>query len=138
MSFSLSWSDVRNYLIALGIFLAIDMLWLTVIAKQLYADRLGYLMAPKPNLLAALAFYLLFVVGLMVFVIQPALVSGSWLQALLAGLFFGLVTYATYDLTNLATVKDWPWGVTVVDLAWGGILATSVSYLGFLAGKWLQ
>ena len=131
MSFSLSWSDVRNYLIALGIFLAIDMLWLTVIAKQLYADRLGYLMAPKPNLLAALAFYLLFVVGLMVFVIQPALVSGSWLQALLAGLFFGLVTYATYDLTNLATIKDWPLLITAIDLLWGSAVSGVTALLSY-------
>jgi len=59
-------------------------------------------------------------------------------KVLILGALFGLITYATYDLTNLATVKDWPWIVTAVDLAWGGVLATSVSYLGFLAGKWLQ
>ena len=77
MNLSIGWADVRNYLIALVVFLAIDMLWLTVIAKQLYAEKLGYLMAPKANLLAALAFYLLFILGLMVFVIQPALASGN-------------------------------------------------------------
>lgn len=131
MNFSLSWSDVRNTLIALGIFLAIDMVWLTVIAKQLYAERLGYLMAAKPNLLAALIFYLLFVVGLMVFVVNPALASGSWLHALLYGLFFGLVTYATYDLTNLATVKDWPILITVIDLAWGSAVSGVTSLVSF-------
>jgi uncharacterized membrane protein len=83
-------------------------------------------------------FYLLFVLGLLVFVVVPGLQANSAKKVLILGALFGLITYATYDLTNLATVKDWPWIVTVVDLAWGGILATSVSYLGFLAGKWLQ
>ena len=131
MNLSIGWADVRNYLIALVVFLAIDMLWLTVIAKQLYAEKLGYLMAPKANLLAALAFYLLFILGLMVFVIQPALASGNWLQALLAGLFFGLVTYATYDLTNLATIKDWPILITVLDLLWGSFVSSMTALLSF-------
>lgn len=83
-------------------------------------------------------FYLLFVLGLMVFVIVPSLESGPIRRALTLGALFGLVTYATYDLTNLATVKDWPWIVTVVDLLWGSLLAASVSVLGLLAGKWLR
>lgn len=131
MNLSLQWSDVRNYLIILGIFLIIDMVWLTVIAKKLYADRLGYLMASKPNLLAALIFYLLFVVGLQFFVVNPALASGSWKAALLPGLFFGLVTYATYDLTNLATVRDWPVLITCVDLVWGSFVSGVTSLLSF-------
>jgi uncharacterized membrane protein len=131
MKLSIGWADVRNYFIVLVIFLAIDMVWLTVIAKKLYADKLGYLMAPKPVLPAALAFYLLFVAGLMVFVISPALAGGSWLQALLAGLFFGLITYATYDLTNLATVKDWPVLITVIDLVWGSAVSGVTALLGF-------
>ena len=76
--------------------------------------------------------------GLLVFVIVPSLETGSTKKVLILGGLFGLITYATYDLTNLATVKDWPWVVTVVDLLWGCILATSVSYIGFLAGKWLR
>lgn len=133
MNFSLHWSDLRNYLILLAIFLLIDMVWLMGIAKRLYADKLGYLMASKPNLLAALLFYLLFIVGLQVFVVQPALLSGSWLAALLPGLLFGLVTYATYDLTNLATVRDWPVLITVLDLLWGSFVSGVTS----LAGFWL-
>jgi len=132
MNLSISWSDVRNYFILLVVFLAIDMVWLTVIAKALYAQRLGYLMAAKPNLIAALLFYALFVVGVQFFVVNPALVSGNWAAALVPGLFFGLVTYATYDLTNLATVKDWPVLITVVDLLWGSFVTGITSLIGFL------
>ena len=131
MNFSLTWADVRNYFITLVVFLAIDMVWLTVIAKRFYAEKLGYLMAPKANLAAALLFYMLFVVGLLVFVIAPALAAGSWLQALLAGLFFGLVTYATYDLTNLATIKDWPVIISVLDLLWGSVVTGLTSLVSF-------
>jgi uncharacterized membrane protein len=96
------------------------------------------LLRPNPNWTAAIVFYLLFVAGLLVFVVVPGLQSGSTRKVLVLGALFGLITYATYDLTNLATVKDWPLSVTAVDLLWGGVLATSVSYLGFLAGRWLQ
>lgn len=132
MNLNLTWADVRNYGITLVIFLAIDMVWLTVIAKKLYADKLGYLMAPKANLLAALLFYLLFVLGLTVFVVTPALAAGSWARALGYGLFFGLVTYATYDLTNLATVRDWPLLITVIDLAWGAAVSGVTALLSYL------
>ena len=131
MNFTPHWSDVRNYFILLFIFLAIDMVWLTVIAKKLYAERLGYLMAPKANLLAALIFYLLFVVGMQFFVVNPALAAGSWKAALFPGLLFGLVTYATYDLTNLATVRDWPLLITGIDLLWGSFVTGVTSLLGF-------
>jgi uncharacterized membrane protein len=132
MNLSITWADVRNYVITLVVFLAIDMVWLTVIAKKLYADKLGYLMAPKANLIAALLFYLLFVAGLMVFVVNPALTAGSWTHALLRGFLFGLVTYATYDLTNLATVKDWPLLITVIDLVWGTFVSGATAVLSFL------
>ena len=132
MKFSLAWVDLRNYGIMLGIFLVIDFIWLTVIAKSLYAQHLGYLMAPKANLVAALIFYLLFVVGLQYFVLNPALLNGNWVSVLLSGMFFGLVTYATYDLTNLATVKDWPVLITVIDLAWGSFVSGITALLSFL------
>ena len=83
-------------------------------------------------------FYLLFVAGIVVFAIAPALQAGSLRNALLLGAFFGLVTYATYDLTNHATVKGWPWIVTVIDLCWGMLLSASVSCVGYLAGRWLE
>ena len=119
-------------------FFAIDMVWLGLVARGFYQKHLGFLLRTNPNWSAAIVFYLLFVFGLLVFVVVPSLEAGSTKKVLILGALFGLITYATYDLTNLATVKDWPWVVTVVDLLWGGILATSVSYLGFLAGKWLQ
>jgi uncharacterized membrane protein len=103
------------------------MVWLTLIAKNFYAKKIGYLMASNPNLIAAFIFYLLFIAGLVFFVITPALDKNNWTHALLAGAFFGLVTYATYDLTNLATVKDWPLIITVIDLIWGTVLSATVS-----------
>ena len=122
----------KLYLIALPVFLAIDMVWLTVVSKNFYAKQLGYLLAKNPNLLAALIFYLLFIAGLIVFVITPALDKRLWTHALLAGAFFGLVTYATYDLTNLATIRDWPLIITVVDLVWGMALSATVSIVTYV------
>ena len=132
MNFSFTWANLRNYGITLGIFLVIDFIWLTVIAKSLYAQHLGYLMAPKANLVAALVFYLLFVVGLQFFVLNPALLNGNWVSVLLTGMFFGLVTYATYDLTNLATVRDWPILITAIDLVWGSFVSGATALLSYL------
>jgi uncharacterized membrane protein len=129
---------VKLYLCTLVAFFAIDMLWLGIVARGFYQKHLGFLLRPTPNWTAAIAFYLLFILGLLVFVIVPSLQTGSTKKVLILGVLFGLITYATYDLTNMATLKDWPWIVTAVDLCWGGVLAASVSYLGFLAGKWLQ
>lgn len=126
---------VKLYLITLVAFFAIDMLWLGLIAKDLYARYLGYLMAEKVRWAAAIVFYLLFIAGLVVFVVQPAVQNGSWSEALVRGLFFGLVTYATYDLTNLATVRDWPFLITAVDLVWGTFLGGSVSLIAFFVGR---
>ncbi len=114
-------------LLALPVFFAIDMLWLGVVAKNFYAAQIGPLMKPNVNWLAAIVFYLIFIVGLVVFVIAPAVEKASWTQALRYGALFGIVCYATYDLTNLAVAKDWPLLVTIVDLIWGAVLAASVS-----------
>lgn len=118
---------IKLYFIALPVFLAIDAVWLTLIAKNFYAKHIGYLMAKTPNLLAALVFYLIFISGLVFFVITPALDKKMLMYALFAGAFFGLVSYATYDLTNLATIKDWPVLVTIVDLIWGIFVSATVS-----------
>lgn len=122
---------IKLYLIALTVFFAIDMLWLGVVAKKFYAKQIGSLIKAEVNWLAAIVFYLIFIVGLVVFVITPAVEKGSWLHALLFGALFGLVCYATYDLTNLAIAKDWPLLVTIVDLMWGVILAASVSTITY-------
>ncbi len=127
---------IKLYLIALPVFFAIDMTWLGFVAKNFYRGQIGFLMKSNINWTAAIAFYLLFIVGLVVFVISPALEKSSWTHALLFGALFGLITYASYDLTNLATLKDWPLLVTVVDLAWGAVLAASVSTATyFIASK---
>ena len=123
---------IKTYGLTFVIFMGIDMVWLGVISKKLYADKLGYLMAAKVNWLAAVLFYLLFIVGILFFVLYPALAKNSWTYALYAGLFFGLVTYATYDLTNLATIKDWPLMITVIDLIWGSFISGATSLLAYL------
>lgn len=123
---------VKLYLIALPVFFAIDMIWLGLVAKNFYKNQIGFLMTPTVNWVAAIIFYLLFIVGLVLFVITPAVEKGSWTYALLFGALFGLITYATYDLTNLATLKDWPLLITIVDLAWGAVLAASVSVVTYL------
>lgn len=124
------------YAIALPVFFAIDMLWLGLVAKKFYSNQIGFIMKSNINWTAAIIFYLIFIAGLVVFVISPALEKESWLHAVLLGALFGFITYATYDLTNLATLKDWPMLVTVVDLVWGTILAASVSTITyFIANK---
>jgi uncharacterized membrane protein len=128
----------KLYAIALPVFFAIDMLWLAVIARNFYKNQIGFLMKPEVNWPAAIIFYLLFLVGIVVFVIEPAVAKKDWLQALGKGALFGLITYATYDLTNLATLKDWPFTVVWVDMIWGTVLAASVSVTTyFIAVKWL-
>ena len=123
------------YFITLVVFFVIDMIWLGVVAKGFYRRYLGPLMSPKVNWISALLFYLLFIVGLLVFVVRPALVGGAPLQALFYGALLGLISYATYDLTNLATLKDWPLLVTIVDLIWGTFLGGIVSFLSALLGR---
>ena len=118
---------LKLYCIALPIFFAVDMVWLGLAAKNFYAKHIGFLMKANVNWAAAILFYLLFIAGLVAFVVTPAVEKGSWVRAVLFGALFGLITYATYDLTNLATLRGWPLLVTVVDLIWGTVLAASVS-----------
>lgn len=124
--------SMKLYLLSLLVFLGVDMVWLLVIAKDLYAKYLGYLMTDRPNLWAAGIFYLLFVVGLVVFVIQPALEKDSIVEAIWRGALFGLITYATYDLTNLATIKNWPLLITIVDMVWGATLSVVVAVISMI------
>ena len=126
---------IKLYAIALPVFFAIDMVWLGLVAKNFYRDQIGFLMKSDINWAAAIVFYLLFVVGLVIFVIAPAIEKNSWVHALLFGALFGLITYATYDLSNLATLKDWPLLVTTVDLAWGATLAASVSTITYFIAR---
>jgi uncharacterized membrane protein len=118
---------IRLYAIALPVFFAIDMFWLGVVSKNFYRAQIGSLLKTDVNWVAAIVFYLLFIVGLVIFVITPAVEKSSWMHAVMFGALFGLVCYATYDLTNLAVAKDWPLLITIVDMIWGAVLAASVS-----------
>ena len=129
---------IKLYFITLIAFFAIDMVWLGLVARTFYRNQLGYIMNPNINWAAAIIFYLLFIAGILVFVVLPGLEDNSLKTTILRAALFGLVSYATYDLTNLATLKDWPLTVTIVDLAWGIVLSIAVSCAGFLAGKWLD
>ena len=123
------------YVITFVCFFLIDLTWLGLIAKGFYRKHLVSLMTSRVNWAAAVLFYLLFIFGLLVFVVRPGVVDDAPLRALLLGALLGLVCYATYDLTNLATLKDWPMIVTVVDLIWGTVLGGAVSLISVLIGR---
>jgi len=127
--------QIKLYFVTLLAFFAIDMVWLGLVARSFYYEQLGFLLNPNTNWVAAMIFYLLFILGILVFVVLPGLKEDSLKATILRAALFGLVTYATYDLTNLATVKDWPLLITIVDLAWGTVLTIAVSIVGFLAGR---
>lgn len=125
-------SYIKMYIIAFIVFLIIDAIWLGIISKNLYKKELGHLMSKKPNFIAAGLFYLLFLVGLVYFVINPSIINNDLPKLFISSGLFGLITYATYDLTNLATLKDWPLKITIIDLIWGTTLSILVSYLTYL------
>ena len=128
----------KLYLIALPVFFAIDMVWLGLVARNFYRGQIGALLKTDFNWVAAVSFYLLFIAGLVFFVIEPAVKSGNLTSALVIGALFGLMTYATYDLTNLATVRDWPVTVTLVDLVWGTTLSALVALASYRIALFLQ
>ncbi len=123
--------SIKLFVITLAVFLLIDLIWLTQIANQFYQAQIGYLLTDTPNLIAAFIFYILFVIGLIIFTIQPGLKQKSLRQTIIKSAFFGLVTYATYDLTNQATIEDWPVIVTIVDMAWGSLLGGMTGGISF-------
>ena len=119
-------------LIAGGIMGVIDAVWLSVVANKFYKSQLGPLLLEKPNMIAAVLFYIIFVVGIVVFAVMPAVSAGEWKLALGYGALLGLVTYATYDLTNLSTLKNFPVTVVIVDMIWGTVLTATVATLTYL------
>jgi uncharacterized membrane protein len=127
---ALQWA--KTYFVALGIFLALDMAWLGFAAKGFYARSMSPVVEMAVNWPAAILFYTLYVVGIVLFALRPALAAGSAGSAALWGALFGFFTYATYDLTNLATVKDWPATLVFVDILWGTFLCTAVSVGAYL------
>ena len=122
---------IKSYLIAVPVFFLIDLVWLGLIAKNFYRNEIGFLMSENFNLIAALIFYLFYIIGIVVFAIIPALNEGSIIKAFLLGALLGAVAYATYDLTNFATLKNWPLKVVIVDIIWGTLLTGSVSMITY-------
>ena len=121
-----------SFLIAL---IAIDLVWLLGIAKNLYRNEMGDLMASEPKLLAGLAFYLLYALGVCIFVIVPALSKQSWIYALQYGALFGLFCYMTYDLTNLAVVRNFPTQLAFIDIAWGSVVTALCASFAYWVGS---
>ena len=127
---------VKHYLVTLFIFVILDAIWLGLIARPFYQAQIGFLLAEKANWAAAGGFYLLYVAGLVFFVVEPAVRAGSApVRAALRGAFFGLLAYATYDLTNLATVDRWPLLLTAVDMTWGAALGALTTLVGVWAAR---
>lgn len=123
------------YIAAAAAFVAMDFCWLTVMTPRLYQPDLGPLMLAKPNLGVAVLFYVLYLVGLVVFAIAPGLEKRQWGRALALGALFGFLAYATYDLTNLATLKGFTVRLAVADLAWGAVVSGVASTVGYLAAR---
>lgn len=122
------------YILTVPVFFAIDLIWLGLVAKNFYQSQLGYLLGPV-NWTAAIIFYLLYIIGIVVFAIIPGLEAGSFNRALILGALFGFMAYATYELTNYALIKDWPFTVVWVDILWGTFLTGAVAAGGFYLAK---
>lgn len=131
-------SILISYVLTFIVFLMIDLLWLGIIAKNLYQKYLGDFLSDTVNWTAAFVFYFIYVAGISIFAIYPAVQKDSVFNALLMGALFGIFTYATYDLTNLATLKGWPLPIVFIDILWGAILSALVSLSGFYIVKWIN
>ena len=125
------------YGICIVTFFALDLTWLSIATKRIYQPMLGDLLAKQPKLGVAAAFYLLYVAGVVALAVVPGLGQGSVVAALWRGALFGLLAYATYDLTNLSTIRDWPWRLSAIDMAWGTVVSSLVTVVGYFAGRWL-
>ena len=123
------------YLSSLIALVAIDLVWLLGLAKNLYRDQMGDLMASEPKLLAGLAFYLIYALGVCIFVIVPALSKQSFLYALQYGALFGFFCYMTYDLTNLAVIRNFPTQLAFVDIAWGSFVTALSAGIAYWVGN---
>jgi len=124
---------IATYFIALISFFAIDMVWLGVISKNYYKQKLGFILSPDPNWAAAIIFYLLFIAGIIYFAINPGLKANDWQVALVNGALLGAMCYATYDLTNMATIAKWLIEIVIIDIIWGMVLTGSVSVITYFA-----
>ncbi len=127
-----------SYVLTFIVFFIIDMAWLGFIAKDLYKKYLGDLLSEQVNWVAAIVFYVLFIVGIFIFAILPSVEKNSLTSAVTLGALFGFFTYATYDLTNLATLKNWPQTIVVIDIVWGSVLTALVSTVGFFITNYIN
>jgi uncharacterized membrane protein len=125
------------YLAIVAVMIALDVLWIGIVARPLYARGIGHLMAEHPNFVAAIAFYLLYAVGLMAFVVLPR-APGAWQMAAAWGAAFGFMAYMTYDLTNMATLRDWPLALSFIDIAWGCVATGLAATAGKLVADRVQ
>ena len=126
------------YFVILVVFLVMDFIWLGWVAQPFYHEQLGDLLSPQVVWPAAISFYLMYLIGMIIFCIAPASKRDSLRHALLMGALYGFFTYATYEFTNYALIRDWPMALVPVDIAWGVILCATVSSVGFVAGRWLN
>jgi uncharacterized membrane protein len=129
---------IISYALTFVVFFIVDMAWLGFIAKDLYKKYLGDFLSEQVNWTAAVVFYLLFIVGVFIFAIMPSVEKNSVVSAITLGALFGFFTYATYDLTNLATLKGWPVTIVFIDIIWGSVLTGIVSTAGFYIVKYVQ
>jgi uncharacterized membrane protein len=130
---------IIRFLITGGIMAIFDAFWLTVVASKFYKSQIGGLLLDKPNMTAAVIFYVIYVIGIVAFVLTPALDKGSWQHALGYGALFGFVAYATYDLTNLSTIKGFTTKVVIVDMLWGALLTGVVSVIAYgIIARWIS
>jgi len=128
---------VKLYGLTVPLFFVIDIIWLGVVAKSFYQKNLKYILSPNVNWTAAIIFYLIYIAGILIFAVLPAVAKDSLRHAAVGGALFGFFTYATYDLTNLALLKDWPIVIVIVDILWGVVLCSAVATLSFFVAKWL-
>jgi uncharacterized membrane protein len=128
---------LKLYALTVPVFFVVDLIWLGVVARGFYQKNLKNLLSPNVNWAAAIVFYLIFIAGILIFAVIPALNKDSWRHAVLWGALFGFFTYMTYELTNLALLKNWPLNIVIVDILWGVVLCTAVATASFCIAKWL-
>ncbi|MGD2186791.1 MAG: DUF2177 family protein [Desulfobacterales bacterium] len=128
---------LKIYALTVPVFFVIDLIWLGIVAKGFYQKNLQTLLRPDVNWTAAIIFYLVYIAGILIFAVLPAVAKDSWRHAAMWGALFGFFTYATYDLTNLALLKGWPLNIVIVDILWGVVLCTIVATLSFYIARWL-
>lgn len=128
---------VKLYLLTVPVFFLIDLVWLGVVARGFYRRHLAFVLSPDVNWPAAITFYLIYIIGILLFAVVPALERASLARALVWGGLYGFFTYATYDLTNMALIKGWPLKIVVVDILWGMVLCAGVAVSSFRIARWI-